>query len=205
MVKPTSRILLALRRDLDGLGEGDEKQQLLAVLDEQAGLIVRLFKATERFTGEDDPQAMSGALYLGIREARALHENGENLSYSLSHLAILRAASCLGLRQSGSDFARRKDSADPFESFDDPDFMVQPGACLDDPMQIMEAFEVLAGLDQEAISRANALATIDAIDTTEAARRCGISDRAMRYRKKKARAAILRQGKGQGDLFGGVA
>lgn len=201
MAKPTSHILVALKRDLAGLAEGDQKQQLLAVLEQQAGLIVRLAKAADRFTGEDDPQAIAGALFVGICEARELHEKGEKVTYSFSHLAILQAAKCLGLRQCGSNFARHLASAEAFESFDDPDFMIQPGACLNDPLSIMEAFEVLAGLDKEEISRAMALATIDAIDTAEAARRCGISDRGMRYRLKKARAAVLHQG----DLFGGVA
>lgn len=202
MARPTSHILIALRRNLSGLAEGNEKQQLLTVLEEQAGLIVRLAKAAEHYTGEDDPMAISSALFIGIHKARMLQTAGKKTTYSLSHLAVLLAAKlAFGMKQRGNSFMRSRHIAIEY-SCDDADASIPVLVDIEDPLLRLEAMETAASLDPLAVSSAFSGAEIEAINTQEAAEKCGITDRAMRYRMAKARAR--RDVGNQGDLFGEV-
>lgn len=206
MAKPTSHILTALHRNLSGLGEGDEKQQLFTVVEEQAGLIVRMAKAVERFTGENDPMAISSALFIGIKVARALHESGEELTYGFTHLSVLQAAKlAFSLHQCGNSFVLRNNSVQAEYSCDDPAASIPVLIDRADPLSLLEAKETVAGLDPLTLSRAFADAELEAINTQEAARKCGITDRAMRYRIAKAKAKARRDDGNQGDLFGEAA
>lgn len=196
----STQVLIALRRVMAGLA-GSEKQQLIAVIEEQAGLIVRLSNAAKRYAGEDDNQAIASALLIGVMEAQELHAAGEKKTYSLSHLSVLQAAkSVFLLRQAGSNFVPCN-SVRITASTDDPAVLIPVLIDWSDPLAMLEAKETAAGIDPLALSRARAEADSEEVNTKESAKKCGISDRAMRYWKAKARRADGNQG----DLFGGAA
>ncbi len=198
--QPSALVLIALRRVLAGF-TGSEKQQLIAVVEEQSGLIVRLSSAAKRYAGEDDNQAIASALLIGISEARALHAAGVKTTYSLSRLSVLQAAeSVFLLRQAGSTFVPCN-SVWITVSTDDPAVSIPVLIDRSDPLAMLEAKETAASIDPLALSRAWAEADSEAVSTQEAAKQCGISDRVMRYRKAKA----CRAAGNQGDLFGEAA
>lgn len=209
MVKPTSYILTALRRTLAGLSKVDEKQQLLAVLDEQAGLVVRLAKAAEQFTGEDDSDAIVSALVIGLCDARSLHSCGKKLGFSLTFLATLRAARVLGLRHKLGGFAPAARTAMASVYLDDDEALeigsaetLQGGSLLwtTSPETAFLLCDSVSRINKIEYSARMALADIEEQSAAESARHSGVTDRAIRYRKAKARAAALHQG----DLFGEV-
>jgi hypothetical protein len=160
-------------------------------------------------------------IWLGANEARGLLANPpaddttDYASYKFSHLVVLRAAKEFGFIQSraffikGGTLGKVTEVAADFGCFvDETDYWKNEDVvCFADPLVLLEANEaVLARLESESswleVNLANVLADIESIETRDVARRCGITTRAVRKRKEKARDHAA-NGK-QFDLFGEV-
>lgn len=189
------RTLATIRRALAGLPDSG------LLLDQQAGLVLRLSHAAS-LIGESVDDVAS-AISIGLLEAKQLHAAGEKADFPMYFLAVLRAGRALGLFQSGVTFKRRGRSALASVYIDDELGQVsleESDRGFGNPLFMLEAKIEAASQDPLAISQAGALADIEVIDTSAAAAKLGLCDRAVRYRKAKARAAAVVQG----DLFGGL-
>lgn len=184
------RTLATIRRALAGLPDSD------LLLDQQAGLVLRLNHAAS-LIGESVDDVAS-AISIGLLEARQMHEAGERMNFPVCFLAVLRAARTLGLRQSGASFTRCGRSALAVSLNDGIERAEQ--AHYDDPALILEACQTVHNLDLLQVSSELAGAERDSIASGVIAGRCGITTRAARYRKARARAVSVVQG----DLFGGL-